>query len=109
MRRWPILVAMLVSAILASPALADEWHSVGLHACVQPEKGGPTTLYSSPRQIAQEALGTVQPGEIYVVVGVSTRYRLLRATAHSGSWPSGRVVGWVWSIRLRPAPTGACS
>jgi hypothetical protein len=104
--------AILLAAILStmsSAASADEWHSVGLHACVQPEKGGPTTLYSSPRQIAQESLGTVQPGEIYFVVGVSTRYRLLRATAHSGSWPSGRVVGWVWSIRLRPAPAGACS
>jgi hypothetical protein len=103
-----ILLAGCLS-VTASAALADEWHSVGLHACVQPEKGSPTTLYSSPRQIAQEALGTVQPGEIYFVVGVSTRYRLLRATAHSGRWPAERVVGWVWSIRLRPAPPGACS
>ncbi len=109
MHRRLLSVAMLLSAVLASPALADEWNSVALHACVQPEKGGLTTLYSSPRQIAQAALGTVRPGEIYFVVGVSTRYRLLRATGHSGSWAAGRVVGWVWSIRLRPAPPGACS
>jgi hypothetical protein len=104
-----LTLSAVLAAVMAAAAAADQWNSLGLQACVEPARGGPTTLYSSPRQIVQTPLGTVQPGEIYRIAGVSARYRLLRATSHSGSHRPGQVVGWVWSIRLRAAPAGACN
>lgn len=107
-RTTGVAVTAMLAVGLSTAAWADDWASLGLGSCVEVAKGAATVLYNTPRLMMQQELGTLPPGDIYRVAGVSTHYRLLRATAHSPGYRPGQIAGWVWSVRLRPAPAGAC-
>lgn len=101
------LVGMM-ALLGASQAQAADWASLGLGSCAVVAPGAATVLYNTPRLMMQQEIGTLPPGDIYRIAGLSTRYRLLRATAHTPGYKPGQVVGWVWSVRLKPEPASAC-
>jgi hypothetical protein len=111
MARW-FSYGLLVGA-LALPgrisAQAADWASLGLGSCAVVAPGAATVLYNTPRLMRQQEIGTLPPGDIYRVAGVSARYRLLRATGHAPGYKTGQIVGWVWSVRLKPEPAAACN
>lgn len=89
-------------------AEATDWASLGLGSCAVVAPGAATVLYNTPRLMMQQEIGTLPPGDIYRIAGLSTRYRLLRATTHAPGYKPGQIVGWVWSVRLKPEPAAAC-